>query len=508
MSFEELDATAEQRESIIHLLTLSAFIDNMQIGEGLFSTYYEATAPNSPHWLTGFVTNGIWDKDKYQDCIVRLLSVNLIQSIDIMTADARFSFHPLIVEWLKLRTDDAARDQYIEEAIWVLRLFIDAGDKKEMPFRDKSEVLAHLATRTANEEAYHCQGNHVSNVLMNAMVSFGSFYRRLGRYEETRSLIERAMNPEPHHYITPSVRNVLANMYSDIWEHKKAEYLYYKVFEDLGKTPPARDSDERVGVSTLGFMYWTSDDKLSSDGKSLEASSSSAYQSHEPWTLAFLSTLNGLGLVHLKEGRLKEAEKLFTQALAGRVQAQGPDNINALNLVDHLGTVKLLEGDLDASGRMYSRALAGLEQHFGVGYLSTLQTINNFGLLRLQSNCFDKAEEMLLRAHEGLDGGQHATHISTLQVLHNIGILYHKQGKLDEAKLKLEQALEGWELNGIAKPEADSRYCLAEVHESLNNHKEAEGLFRQAAHLYEVTFGPGHPQTSMAVGRAKQVNSL
>ena len=157
---------------------------------------------------------------------------------------------------------------------------------------------------------------------------------------------------------------------------------------------------------------------------------------------------------------------------------------------------------------MYSRALAGLEQHFGVGYLSTLQTINNFGLLRLQSNCFDKAEEMLLRAHEGLDGGQHATHISTLQVLHNIGILYHKQGKLDEAKLKLEQALEGWELNGIAKPEADSRYCLAEVHESLNNHKEAEGLFRQAAHLYEVTFGPGHPQTSMAVGRAKQVNSL
>ena len=238
MSFEELDATAEQRESIIHLLTLSAFIDNMQTGEGLFSTYYEATLPNSPHWLAGFVTNGMWDKDKYQDYIVCLLSVNLIQGIDIMTADARFSFHPLIVEWLKLRTDGPARDQYIEGAICVLRLFIDAGDKKGMPFRDKSEVLAHLVTCTANEEAYHCQGYRVSDVLMKAMVSFGSFYRRLGRYAETRNLIERAMNHKSHHYITPSVRNVLANMYCDIWEHKRAEHLYYQVFQDLGKTPP------------------------------------------------------------------------------------------------------------------------------------------------------------------------------------------------------------------------------------------------------------------------------
>ena len=337
MPFEELDATDEQRESIIHLLTLSAFIDDAQIGEGLFSTYYEATAPNPPHWLTGFVTNGLWDKDKYQDCIVRLLSVNLIQSIDIMTADARFSFHPLIVEWLKLRTDDAARDQYIEEAISALRLFIDAGDKKEMPFRDKSEVLAHLATCTANEEAYHGQGNTVSHILMNAMVSFGSFYRRLGRYDETRSLIERAMNPKSHHYINPSIRNVLANMYCDKWEHKKAEHLYYQVFKDLGKTPLARDNDERVVVSTLGFMYWTSDDKLSPDGESDEGSSSGASQSHEPWALAFLSTLNGWALVHLKEGRLKQAEKLFAQALVGREQAQGPKNINALNLVDHLG---------------------------------------------------------------------------------------------------------------------------------------------------------------------------
>ena len=140
--------------------------------------------------------------------------------------------------------------------------------------------------------------------------------------------------------------------------------------------------------------------------------------------------------------------------------------------------------------------------------MSTLQTVNDVGLLHLQSNRFDKAEEMLLRAHKGLEAGHAATHMSTLQVLHNLGILYFKQGKLDEAKLTFERALEGWELNGIAKPEADSRYCLTEVYDSLDDYKEAEKLFRQAAHLYELPFGPGHPQTVMAVERAEQASNL
>lgn len=365
MSFEELEMTAEQRQSIIHLLTLSAFIDNVQIGEGLFKTYFESVDPSASHWLTEFVTNGLWDKDKYQDCIVRLLSIHLIQSIDIMTADARFSIHPLIAEWLRLRTSKAARDQYTEEAILVLRLFIDSGDKKEMPFRDKSEVLAHLATCTANEEAYHCEGHRVSYTLMDAMVSFGSFYRRLGRYEETRSLIERAMEPTSQHDITPAVRNVLANMYCEIWEHEKAEHLYNQVFKDLGKLPPARDMDERIIFSTLGYMYWTTDDKLALEETNNKSSNTGGYQDHEHWTLAFLSTLNGLGLVKLKEGRLQQAERLLTQALAGREQIQGLENPNGLNVVDHLGTVKLLEGDLNAAGMLYSRALRDWSNSLG-----------------------------------------------------------------------------------------------------------------------------------------------
>ena len=179
MSFEQLQVTHDERDSLIHLLTLGAFVDTRDISEGLFSLY--AQQASKPQWLDYFMDGTSWDSEKYQDSIVRLLSVSLVTSIDLMATDARFSFHPLIAEWLKLRVDDKVRDEYVEEAIHVVRLFVDNGDRKKMPIRDKGEILSHLDAVIAGDEMLHTNGRQVSKTLQDAMVSFGSFYRRLGR---------------------------------------------------------------------------------------------------------------------------------------------------------------------------------------------------------------------------------------------------------------------------------------------------------------------------------------
>lgn len=140
--------------------------------------------------------------------------------------------------------------------------------------------------------------------------------------------------------------------------------------------------------------------------------------------------------------------------------------------------------------------------------MRTLQTVNNIGLLHLKSDRLDEAEQKLLRALNGLEVGRGATHITTLRVLHNTGILYHRQNKLDDAKSTLEKALEGWTLHGIAKPEADSTYCLAEVYESLSDSEEAGRLFQQAARLYKIAHGPEHAQTLEAIQRAEQTKNV
>ena len=179
MSLEQLEVTDDERDSLVHLLTLGSFVNTRHISEGLFSLY--AKQASRPKWLDYFMDGTRWDSEKYQDSIVRLLSVSLVTSIDIMATDARFSFHPLIAEWLKLRVENKVRDEYAEEAIHVVRLFVDNGDKMEMPIRDRGEILSHLDAVIEGAAMLHTNGHQVSRTLQDAMVSFGSFYRRLGR---------------------------------------------------------------------------------------------------------------------------------------------------------------------------------------------------------------------------------------------------------------------------------------------------------------------------------------
>ncbi len=342
MSFEQLEVTGHERDSIIHLLTLGAFIDTNIIGEGLFRLYSQL--PDRPQWLEAFMGEGEWDTDKYQDSIVHLLSVSLVTSIDLMATDARFSFHPLIAEWLKLRIDGKARAEYTEEAIKVVRAYVDNGDKVEMDIRNKGETLSHIDKIVEHDQVYHSPqgGKHISHALKDATISFGSFYRRLGRYHETQDLIERAMSDDD---VSPAVRNVLANMYCDQGALEKAEKLYDEVLVSLGKTPPEKDPNTKLEGTTLAFIYWTQDDKLTDDGLRYEGAYKGDFHQFDPWFVSELSTYNGLGVLYMKTGRLDLAEKLFNQALEGREKAMGPDDRYTAELVNHLGALYTRTGN-------------------------------------------------------------------------------------------------------------------------------------------------------------------
>ena len=499
MSFEQLEATGSARDSIIHLLTLGAFINTNNVGEGLFSLYSQQKS--RPDWLSDFMTCGEWDSDKYQDSLVRFCSVSLVTTIDLMSDDARFSFHPLIAEWLKLRIGPSIRAQYTEEAIHVVRLFVDNGDKKEMPIRDKGETLAHMDKIIEHDKAYQVSGKHVSNALKEASISFGSFYRRLGRYHETKGLIERAMGDED---VSPAVRNVLANMYCDQGELEKAEKLYEKVLSSLGKSVPEKTGEKLIGT-TLGFIYWTQDDKLTEDGLAYEGAYKGDFHQFDPFFVSVLSTYNGLGVLYMKIGRLNGAEKLFKEALEGRERAMGPDDRYTVEIVNHLGAFYIRNGDLDKAEKFLLRAFKYLEKTYGSYYMVTQPTANNLGILYMQQGRLDEAEKMIVRTTGYLEGGFGPAHASTLSAFHNQALLYRKQDRVEEAKKLLEKTITGWEESGegVAKPEADSKYCLADLHESSKDKKgEAERLFREAAELYSLGLGNDHPQTLEAFERA------
>ena len=507
MSFEQLDAVDQERESIIHLLTLGAFIDTNNIGEGLFSLYCEGE--DRPEWLEAFMTDGEWDSDLYQDTVVRLLSVSLVTSIDLTSQDARFSFHPLIAEWLKLRIDPKERARYTEEAIRVVRMFVDNGDKKEMPIRYKGETLSHMDKIIEHDHTYFSKSKVESHALKDATISFGSFYRRLGRYHETRDLVERAMGSDD---VSPAIRNILANMYCDQGELDKAETLYFKVLLGLGHEPPAKDPNYKLDWTNRAFIYWTQDDKLRSDGLAYEGAYKGDFHQFDPWFVSVLSTYNGLGVLYMKTGHLDLAEKLFSDALAGREKAMGRDDRYTAEIVNHLGALYTRIGQLERAESLLLRALSYLDKAYGAHYMATQPTGNNLGLLYLAQNRLVDADKIVTRTTGYLDGGFGPAHASTLAAYHNQAILFIRRGQTGEARRLLEKTMEGWRDSGegVAKPQADTKYVLADLLLlDQKGDRERDGdkaviLFKEAAQLYAAALGDTHPQTRDARRRAEE----
>ena len=499
MSFEKLEATGRQRDSIIHLLTLAVFIDTNDVSEGLFSLYSQQA--NRPDWLDAFMEGGEWRSDLYQDSVVRLYSTGLVTTINLMTDDARISFHPLVAEWLKLRIDQIARARYAEEAIHVVRRFVDNGDKKEMPTQDKSETLGHIDKIIEHQQDFLVNGNHMSHALKQATISFGSFYRRLGRHQETRALIEHAMRDGD---VSPAVINVLANLYCDQDELKKAEELYNTVVLSFGKPLPGT-GERKLDATRLEFSYWTQDDKLAEDGLAYIGAFKKDLRQFEPWFASLLSAYNGLGVLYVKLGDLSTAEKLFKQALEGKEKALGADTRVTAEVVNHLGALYTRNGEYDKAEQFLYRALGDLERVSGPDYMTTQLARHNLGLLHLQRNRLSEAEKLLSLTTQYLESRLGPIHVMTLSAFHNQALLLRKQGRLGDARELLEKTIKSWKesVECVTKPKANSNYCLAELYETSQDMKgEAERLFREAAELYSRSLGMDHPQTKEAFERA------
>ena len=97
MSFQQIGDDEERRRQTGQFLTCCAFLDVSNISEELFREYAQhGNFSEPPIWLNLFMTAGKWDTFSFQDVIVGLMSLNLVQSTQTTGDGIRFSFHPLV----------------------------------------------------------------------------------------------------------------------------------------------------------------------------------------------------------------------------------------------------------------------------------------------------------------------------------------------------------------------------------------------------------------------------
>jgi tetratricopeptide (TPR) repeat protein len=96
---------------------------------------------------------------------------------------------------------------------------------------------------------------------------------------------------------------------------------------------------------------------------------------------------------------------MYIRALQGREEALGPDHTSTLHTVNNLGTLYAKQGKLAEAEKMYIRALQGYEDALGPKlvspYLPALNTMFAFGDLFSQTDRKDMAKFMYDRALSG-----------------------------------------------------------------------------------------------------------
>ena len=302
MSFEQIGGDDNSKRCGEHLLTISAFFDNKDIFEELFKVYFELERPG---WMEPFNDNCVWSTYEFQDVLAELSNLSLLQILETGPLGSRFSLHPLIQDWVKLRLSPQDRKTYATEAISALAAFIDTKDAVKLALQSKQTIISHLDASVQNDVSFLTHEDGLgTQYLIHATLSFASFYLSQGRYTEAEQLFGRALAGSekqlgPDHPDTLRAVHNLATVYQSQGRYTEAEQLY---------------------------------------GRALAGSEKQLGPDH-PNTLR---TVHNLAIVYGLQGRYVEAEQLYGRALAGREKQLGPDHPDTLQTAEDLVNVQHL----------------------------------------------------------------------------------------------------------------------------------------------------------------------
>ncbi|MCJ1242503.1 hypothetical protein MMC14_010511 [Varicellaria rhodocarpa] len=297
------------------------------------------------------------------------------------TWELSFEQISVIRDWIKLRQRHSTQQQFAEELIVALTVYLQDIDSNELSLETKQETLLHIdACVQHDHELLPKLSNGSLDSRPDSVLQFAKFYYYEGRYDEAEKLYERALagNEEqlgPKHLNTLETVETLAIVYDNQSRYDEAEKLYERAL--AGK-------EEKLG-------------------------------SKHPNTLG---TVHNLANVYRNQNRYDEAEKLYERVLAGNEEQLGPKQPNTLLTVQNLAIVYDNQGRYDEAEKLYERVLAGNEEQLGPKHPNTLGTVENLAIVYDNQSRYNEAEKLCKRALAGNEEKLGPKHPNTLRTVH------------------------------------------------------------------------------------------
>jgi tetratricopeptide (TPR) repeat protein len=356
---------------------------------------------------------GNWDSDFFCDVLVTLVQLSLVQIFE-KRADGLYhlSLHPLVRDWIRLRTRKSACQEYSSIAATSIYRLLDSkswNNGFDMSLSARQELHAHIDAHEMNigdffskdslpdcTQEIECTGH--------TEVKFGTFLYDDGQYEKCerwyrRSLDIRSKQLGPEHQDTVTSMNNLAVVLEGQGKYEAAEAMHRRALE--------------LSEKVLGPEH--------------------------PDTLR---SMNNLAVVLEGQGKYSTAEGMQRRALELSEKVLGPEHPGTLGSMSNLAVVLRGRGKYEAAEVMQWRALELSEKVLGLEHPDTLRSMNNLAVVLRCQGKYEAAEVMQRRALELREKVLGPEHPDTLRSMNNLAEVLGGQGKYEAAEAMQRRALE------------------------------------------------------------------
>ena len=559
--FQQLESQASENDSEVKLLTLFAFFNDKNISEELFAEFKanEETHPKSAGlliWLNAFANGatGEWDSDAFAEKLVTLRDLSLLR---VFSQGANgfynLSLHPLLKDWIRLRTSKLVGQENTYMAATLVGGMILSScrnDHFQLAELSKKNILPHVVElEEAFQEFFGPQGEmpasqedifgeyldwqfwfskflnesgsyqlatiilkrlvaHEKEYLglehpktLRSMSSLASAYRNQGRLKEVEELEveitkmrERVLGLEHLDTLTSTAN--LASTYLHQGRWKEAEKLEMQVMQTRKRLLGLEHPETLTSMGNLASTYahlgrWKEADEL--EGQVLQTRKRVLGLEH-PETL---TSVGNLASIYNHQGRLKEAEELGVQAMVMKKKVLGLEHVDTLTSMANLASIYSNQGRLREAEELEVQVVQTSKTVLGHDHVGTLTSAANLASTYIHQGRWKEAEELGIQVVQLRKRVLGIEHPNTLISMGNLASTYHHQGRLKEAEeLELQVLQNKKRLLGLEHPNTlTSAANLASTYRDQGRWKEAEELEVVVLQTRKKVLGLDHPDT-------------
>ena len=419
LSFRQLQSEASGGVDA-KLLTLLAFFDEKDISEQLFAGFSANQEQISEStklliWLNAFSSvKGQWNNDLFEDGLLRLRDSSLLQAF-ARGVDGYYhaSLHPLVKDWILLRTDKSICQVNTCMAAALVAGILGSSWQKQhfgLPLLTKQNITSHIIALEESyqdffiSEPYIPSSQKISGEYINSQSWFAKFLLDTGSYHlaeiinlRVNAQNEKVLGHEHPDTLTSMAYLALTLMNQGRW--KEAEGLNVQVMETrkrvLGLEHP--DTLTSMGNHASTFMNqgrWKKAEELEVQ---VMKTRKRVLGLEHPDTL---TSMGNLALTFGYQGRWKEAEELNAQVTEVRKRVLGLEHPDTLTTMGNLASTFMNQGRWKEAEELNASVMEMRKRVLGLEHPDTLTSMGNLALTLMNQGRWKEAEELNVQVME------------------------------------------------------------------------------------------------------------